>query len=209
MEAVEFANLNRLSGVLKKSKSIMDGSDVPAQNKHVFEHSTRANGFIDSVSDYEKDEKPIPNLTEQYYAKMSGSGGSGSVFDFDEEDLSNSKLPKEILEVMKKGQKDREKLGVTSKIDQSLISEVNNKKPSVVKEEEKPVSGGVDYSLIKMIVEDCMKKYTATLKKTLINESKSNSSLELMTQQGNTFKFVTTDGKIFEGKLTYKGNINK
>lgn len=212
MEQVEFADLNRLSGILKNSKNVMDKSKMPAQNKKVFEGSTRANGFSDSDYDLD-DEKPMPNLTEDYYARMTGtsSGSNGDIFEFDESGMNNSKLPKAVLEVMKESRKDRLSLhnAASNSLPQELINEVNGKKQNKQKIQETVVSSvgnNVDYSLIKTIVEDCMKKYVGSLKKTLMTENKGNS-LELMTQQGNTFRFVTADGKLFEGKLTYKGKV--
>ena len=209
MEHVELADLNRLGGVLKNSKSVMNKTQMPVQNKKVFEGSTRANGFIDD-GDY--DEKPMPNLTEQYYARVSGqeySGGSGDVFEFNESDMANSKLPAAVLDVMRESQKER-RSNSANQISQELINEVNGpqKRKQQIRESGQAGNGGAtDYSLIKMIVEECMKKYVGSLKKSL-NESRG-SALEMITQQGNTFRFVTTDGKVFEGKLTYKGNIKE
>lgn len=69
----------------------------------------------------------------------------------------------------------------------------------------------VDYSIIKMIVEDCMKKSLSSIKKT-INESR-NIELESNNLQalkiGEKFSFITENGDLYEAKLEFKKNIKK
>ena len=63
--------------------------------------------------------------------------------------------------------------------------------------------------MIKMIVEDCMKKYTSALKKSMINESKnSDDSLKAM-KIGDKFSFITKNGDLYEAELKFVKNINK
>lgn len=215
-ESFEFANLNRLGGVLKNAKMALDNSKMPVQNRKVKESIEKTNVTRGDELDL-MDEKPMPNLTEEYYARIQGQdfNDAGNVFGFDEQSISNSKLPQAVLDIMRESQKERSKMTASSEgsLSSELIENVNSGARKRVVTENKTTnvqqqSSGVDYSLIKTIVEDCMKRYTASLKKTMLNENK-NSSLEMITQQGNTFRFVTTDGKVFEGKLTYKGNIKE
>lgn len=132
---------------------------------------------------------------------------------FNESIASKSKLPQEVIEAMRKSSNEPISVIDTTRLSESLIT--NNKQKKQIKETvydattQTPnnASQTIDYSLIKMIVEDSIKKYTTQLKKTIISEEKGNG-IQLMAKQGNTFRFVTEDGKIFEGKLTYKGNIN-
>lgn len=71
---------------------------------------------------------------------------------------------------------------------------------------------GVDYSLIKSIIDESVKKYVGAYTKKILTEQKSSNlhqeELGFM-QIGESFKFVTKTGDIYEAKLTYKGNINK
>lgn len=215
-DTVEFADLSRLTGVLKNSKQMMDNTRMPVQNKQVQEHirktNTRMTEDIDYDSDY--DEKEIPDLTGDYYRKKTISENRGSskksnnLFDFDEESMVNSKLPKAVLEVMRESQKERN-VAMPNELSENLIKEVNSEYGNTKgqKATQQIDSGNIDYSLIKTIVEDCMKKYTSALKKTILNESKGGSPIELIAQEGNTFKFVTTDGKVFEGQMKFKGKI--
>lgn len=132
----------------------------------------------------------------------------------------NSKLPKEIIESFKSKQIDVSPLGygVTS----SILDEVNMRtqgqlfneqktQNAVVENNTTQQSTNVDYSMIKMIVEDCMKKYTSALKKSLLNENQTkskNDQLQAM-KIGDKFSFITKNGDLYEADLKFIKNINK
>lgn len=135
---------------------------------------------------------------------------------------SNSKLPKEILESFKTKQIDPSPLGYG--VSSSILDEVNyrtqgklyaeetNKLPQAkLKQqivENTQIPATIDYSIIKMIVEDCMKKYVSSLKKTIINESKnSNDELQAL-KLGDKFSFITKNGDLYEAELKFIKNLN-
>ncbi len=127
---------------------------------------------------------------------------------------TKSKLPKEILESMQKNPINQ----VGSIATQSILDQLNIVPPKkeIVQEEKKIItetqtSQNIDYSMIKMIVEDCVKKYTSALKKSIINESKLNendNSLKAM-KIGNKFSFITENGDLYEAELKFVKNINR
>lgn len=133
---------------------------------------------------------------------------------------ANSKLPKEILESFKNKQIDTTPLGYG--VTTSILDEVNyrtqgqlfkeeKQKPQIVQEQKtlQTTNSTVDYSMIKMIIEDCMKKYTSALKKSMLNESKnSDDSLKAM-KIGDKFSFITKNGDLYEAELKFVKNINK
>ena len=133
---------------------------------------------------------------------------------------ANSKLPKEILESFKNKQIDTTPLGYG--VTTSILDEVNyrtqgqlfkeeKQKPQIVQEQKtlQTTNSTIDYSMIKMIVEDCMKKYTSALKKSILNESKnSDDSLKAM-KIGDKFSFITKNGDLYEAELKFVKNINK
>ena len=134
---------------------------------------------------------------------------------------TNSKLPKEILESFKNKQIDTTPLGFG--VTTSILDEVNYKTQGKLFNQEKPKqqvvheqkiletnSSTVDYSMIKMIVEDCMKKYTSALKKSIINENlnSNNDTLKAM-KIGDKFSFITNNGDLYEAELKFIKNINK
>lgn len=171
-----------LTEVLRKSKVVMNKSkDMPRGQR----------GLLD--------DNALPNISES----------SNNAPIFSEMVASRSKMPKEIIEAMR--QSSSEPRSFLDMVDTEELIQENelSKKKQVIKEAtpQVQVSTSIDYSMIRMMIEETMRKYMGSLKKTIINENKGNG-LQLMTQKGNTFRFVTEDGKIYEGKLTYKGNIN-
>lgn len=62
-------------------------------------------------------------------------------------------------------------------------------------------AGGVDYSIIKAIVNECLRDYG----KTAINESAQISTIAL--KEGK-IKLVDNKGNVYSAKLEYKGNVN-
>lgn len=137
---------------------------------------------------------------------------------------TNSKLPKEILESFKSKQIDPSPLGYG--VSSSILDEVNyrtqgklynEETKSQVQQPQKQIiettqstnNSNVDYSMIKMIVEECMRKYVGSLKKTILNESKSNSSDELQAMKiGDRFSFITKNGDLYEAELKFIKNLN-
>lgn len=127
---------------------------------------------------------------------------------------TKSKLPKEILESMQKNPINQ----VGSIATPSILDQLNIVPPKkeIVQEEKKIItetqtSQNIDYSMIKMIVEDCVKKYTSALKKSIINESKLNendNSLKAM-KIGNKFSFISENGDLYEAELKFVKNINR
>lgn len=70
----------------------------------------------------------------------------------------------------------------------------------------------IDYSLLKLIIEEAVKKSTAALSKKLITEAKDNqdknNNLSVM-NIGKEFSFITKNGDLYKAKLTFIKNINK
>lgn len=68
-------------------------------------------------------------------------------------------------------------------------------------------SAQIDYPMIRTIVEDIVRKYSASLKKQIINENTNGNEINTISL-GKTFKFLDSSGNIFEAKLYKIGNIN-
>lgn len=67
---------------------------------------------------------------------------------------------------------------------------------------------GIDYPMIRTIVEDIVRKYTSSLSKKMLSESKGSVN-ELTTMTfGKSFKFLDRQGNIYEATLKKIGNIN-
>lgn len=144
--------------------------------------------------------------------------------------INKSKLPMEIIESFKTKQIDTTLLnGGMGKSNGSVLDQLdmltNGKvlsQESIQKPQQKQivqetvqvqpqVTTSIDYSMIKMIVEDCMRKYTSALKKQILSENKTAQdagTLQAM-KIGNKFSFIDSKGNVYEATLTKKGNINE
>lgn len=136
---------------------------------------------------------------------------------------TNNHLPKEILESFQNTQINVDNSFGASVLDSIGVPQQNNqpvvqRKRVVTENVQQQVnntaslsqSNNVDYSLIKTIVEDCMRKSLSSIKKSLINENTTlneNNDLALL-KIGNGFKFVDKSGNIYEAKLNKIGNVH-
>lgn len=127
--------------------------------------------------------------------------------------VKNSRLPKEILESMESNPIDTkileaqmgqasvlDALGVPKNFENSRrLMGTKHPKPAQQLTETVQIQSAIDYSLIKTIVEDCVKKSIASLKKTMLTESTNNNSGNeaVLIKLGEGFKFVTKSGDIY------------
>ena len=184
-QAEQERNKSKLLRGLERAKQIIP--TTPVANKNPLKES----------SGYDIDE-PIIGLTSSSYdsyeePNYSMIGGMSE---------SASKLPPEILESM---------IGTPIKptpshSPQRAIREQTYSQPV---QQMPVVQQTIDYSLIKTIIEDVVKKNNAALKKSILTESKNmvdSSNLNIM-KIGDKFQFLTDDGNLFEATLTFKKNI--
>ena len=68
-------------------------------------------------------------------------------------------------------------------------------------------TGGVDYPMIRTIVEDIVRKYAQSLKKNLVTEGVGGAEVNTIAL-GKTFKFLDNKGNIYECTMKKVGNIN-
>lgn len=140
--------------------------------------------------------------------------------------LSNSRLPKQILESIVTEPLDMEQAQALGdpRIN-ALMNKVAEQQPKgkpKLTEYASPqqsqtvqqpiVASNVDYSIIKTLVEDIVRKYSGALKKQILAETKnlqteqSGGQLKVM-KLGENFQFVDSNGDLYEAVLKFKGNI--
>lgn len=94
-----------------------------------------------------------------------------------------------------------------------LNSLQSEKKQRITEQAKQPqqgyTTGGVDYPMIRTIVEDIVRKYTQPLNKKLINEGTGGGAEVNTIALGKTFKFLDSKGNIYECTMKKVGNINK
>lgn len=133
----------------------------------------------------------------------------------------NSKLPREIVESMTNNPIDTSVLDVNRSVLETSgvipgVPAQKKRNATTINEQvaynQTPAQQQqVDYSLIKSIVEECVRKYTSAVTKKVIKECKESSGMnELKAMKvGNKFSFITENGDVYEATLKYKRNINE
>lgn len=140
--------------------------------------------------------------------------------------LSQSKLPKAILESFKKNPPVMDETGIstTSVLDkflpretiQKLDEEVTKKNTAPITENHKNTyantNSGIDYSLLKTIINESVeanvKKYVGGYLKKTLNESKESINNLAAVKIGNDdITFITEGGDVYKAKLTYIKNM--
>lgn len=111
----------------------------------------------------------------------------------------NGKMPgiKSVIEVQKK-------LDEHDKV-QMELQESLRPKPQMT---ENVNSGVIDYSLIKMIVENVINEKLGVLNEN-INHGSSDGSMKVMTFDGNKFRFLDSQDNIYECEMKYVGKKKK
>ena len=117
-----------------------------------------------------------------------------------EETFNNSKMPKEILNLIKG---DFEIVGKNDIQPLTEDKEYQQNAKSIT-------TDGIDYDRIQEMIESTVKKYAAGYAKKLLSEiKKQNDSNLALIRIGNSFNFMTADGDLYEAQLKFKKNIVK
>lgn len=141
------------------------------------------------------------------YEAMLGFGSSTPSRDmsYSQSSASNSRMPDAIKQSMINERIDVSKMGNTSVLDSMNIPDTPRRQQrGQIRESMAPMQqpmGGVDYSIIKAIVKECLDDYFS---KQPINESSTLKTIGL--EKGN-IKLVDNSGNVFEAKLQKVGNI--
>ncbi len=134
---------------------------------------------------------------------------------------SASKLPREILESFQNNVIDDSNLldnilGGGNNLD--VLTEGMQKKQRASKpiveeygqqESMNVVQPQVDYPMIRMIVEDIVKKYTSALQKKVLSEGSNNGNELGAIMMGKTFRLIDKQGNVYEAVLKKITNLNE
>lgn len=132
----------------------------------------------------------------------------------------NSNIPRAIVESFSKNPIDTSMIGSIGGSSNSVLDTIGIQEQartvqpqntsSTIQEQHKVQTQvqGIDYPMIRTIVEDIVRKYTSSLSKKMLSESKGSvNELTTMTL-GKSFKFLDRQGNIYEATLKKIGNIN-
>lgn len=173
-------------------------------------------GYSSAPSGYEKNALP-ENVN--YNTKQVGYEGVQIIQPVQEKrDMSNSKLPKVILESFEKTPSpvDAFDMGVidTSQLNNLNFApqkpaqkqKINEAVPQRVNAQPMPQAAGIDYNYLKYIINECIKENMSGM----LNENAGMSNMKAMRiAAGNTFQFIDAKGNLWEGQLKLKKKANK
>lgn len=92
----------------------------------------------------------------------------------------------------------------TTRLPQQITETVQQPQAQTVQ----TVSAGVDYPMIRTIVEEIVRKYAGSITKKVLSESKGGNAGTVNTMMlGEKFKFLTDEGDIYECTMKRIGNV--
>ena len=124
--------------------------------------------------------------------------------------FTNSKLPKEILDELRNNPleyQESQSSIIDNLIDPIAISNKPLRSNRQVNEISKPSSSGIDYTIIKAIIDESVRRNLDEYMQKTLNESKNDMKL-LRLSKGNKIQVVDSKGNLYEGVLSLKKNLN-
>ena len=139
------------------------------------------------------------------YKGMKNPGLPQDIYESIMENPLNAEPESELDELFSKGKLIRQP-DTLNESRPSLSDYVPRQQPAP---QQAPVqSMGVDYSLIRMIVEDVVNKKMEQMSRQMLNESKSVSPvLSTLRIRENKLNFLTADGDLYEAELKFVKNV--
>ena len=162
------------------------------------------------VSDYDDDAARWDAMFSDSAYEDYGSVPQSRDIQYSSAGAARSQMPDNIKKSMMENKIDVSRLGNTSVLDTIGIKGKKTTAPTQKKQmveqrqpayQPQPSAGGVDYSIIKAIVSECIKEYFSSQ---MLNES-SLSSIYL---KGGTISLVDNKGNIYKARLEKIGNAN-
>lgn len=71
-----------------------------------------------------------------------------------------------------------------------------------------PTGAGIDYSIIRLMIENCIANEFKALRKSMLNESRTGGDGNVIMSVGDSIKFIAKNGNVYEGKVKKIGNVN-
>jgi hypothetical protein len=175
----------------------------PEGDRLIEGYTRNANGNNPDPSSYDYDADAFDRM---YLSTLDEDRESRDI-NYSMSTAANSRMPEHIKKSMLEQRIDTSGLGQTSVLD-TLGVKVPPKKQrkSQVTEQvaqASPVTAGIDYSIIKAIVNECLREHFS---KQQLNES---TSLQTIGLSNGTISLVDNKGNVFKAKLEKIGNTNE
>lgn len=196
--------IENLVNKLNRAKKVIDVTSTNEFNQYAKNLTENMSLDDDSFSNY------VPSIENR--ESISNDNISDDSYKF-------SKMPKEIIESIKS------KPLVVKDVSDDAISELVKRvspKMNVAENKEKvkfsdfinknnnsnTTQSQIDYSLIKLIVNDAIKENISQIKASLLTENKTDKKVSYL-RLGDSLQFLDSDGNLYEAKLTFKRNIKR
>lgn len=173
------------------------------------------NGTMDKIAENARNNGVLVGTEDGVsYNGVQESYGNNPILVNENIKRAHSKMPRQILESFEKNPGSNESFGgsILDSIPQARLPKV----PIKESQQSSQNVGGIDYSLLKTIINEAVqenvKKYMSALSRKLINEGigTGGSDNQLMCLKiGSSFSFIGKDGTVYEAQLKKKYNINE
>jgi hypothetical protein len=210
-QAINPERIGRLQNTLERSKQLIKTISSPEFDKYAKEIAN--GGFIPEGDEpYIPTLSTIPSKNSAEYATKAYNNNNNNIATSPN---INTKMPKAILESFMSNPIEPPQ-GNLAELDalfsNSTPAPVNSTKPAkkteaigfsnyINENTQQMQSAQIDYSLIKMIVKECVNEAIEKYMKDADNVN--------LIRLGDNIKFLTKDGSLYEGKLNYKGNVKE
>lgn len=213
------ANEQKLAGVLERAKRVMKVTDainpIVASTGYVPTMTESANMLGVAPIDYSEPTNQVTNASKRLpkeilesFEQMPPTIPQDSTFGMSVLDqvIPQPKTTKKpIVENYEQDEKPMPDLMESLR----KIGITRNQSPTQPQYTQPQQSHGIDYSLIKLMIDEAISKEFKVLRKTILNESKQASkSDDVIVKVEDTIKFLTKSGKLYEGKLKFIKNVN-
>lgn len=174
----------------------------PEGDRLVEGYARSANGNNPDPSSYNYDADAFDRM---YLSTLDEGRESGDI-NYSSSTAVNSRMPENIKKSMLEQRIDTSGLGQTSVLDSLGIKPTKaqqRRKTQLSEQVSAPVAAnGIDYSIIKAIVSECLKEHFS---KQQLNES---TSLQTIGLSNGTISLVDNKGNVYKAKLEKIGNTN-
>ena len=215
MEAEKSGYIDRKAKMFRKS-GVLDGSDT-ADFSAAYEHVTRGgNGSAPVVNMERAKQSKLPKEIIESFKNNPidyGDGMSGTGYRSVLDDLNIQPMPKEDYgfedELL---QEDYSRPSAPAYQQQPPTPQYQQpyQQPQPSYYPQQPAMPTIDYSMIKMFIDEAVKKNIMELKQGILNESRSNGqNLKYIKISGNKMNVLTDTGDLYEANLVFKKNVRK
>lgn len=199
----------KLTDSLARAQKLINSETFNAQVELAGKRNAQNNGNV-----YESfDSNAISYAENQHVNKLQSNFSK-----IPQQNFSESKLPKEIImDIMNNPIESDDAVSILDNISpnfqqnrpQLKENSSNTLETNLAAKTNILSQSQIDYSLIKAIIDESVKRNLSEMKNSLINENVENNIKLMRINNGNKIQILDTKGNLYEGVLKFKKNISK